>query len=615
MKNRLVNIVLSGFLSVSSLLLILTPTAHAAGDTVRIGPASGVSITGSSFTVSIDGHVNQSWFGTSSVSGKVVYPKDILTAESFNLANTSFPNTSSTVSITDSIGTISFNLSTNFFTSVNNQDVHLFSITFKSKKAGTAPVSLQNVSYSTGAAIASNASYTVNDPVPPPPPPAPSPTPTPKPTTPPKNPSTPKPTPPKQAPTPTPSPTPSPEPTPDPQVSSDNDGGLRIENIQVTATRQKNSVSWTLNMPDATSEFNYGLSKSEQKSSVSVGVDDAGSYEAQLNNLSPGTMYYFTIKASTPNGLSGSNYTGTLTTKGYPVQITIMQNNLLIPGANVSIGNRKFVADKNALVVTELSDGKFSASITPPNDTFTQNAEFTVKKLPIPDSGNVELQKFSLNITTKSESGGFTDQLGPLLLILVAAIAIIGGGVYGLLYYKRRKQEAAIASGQADADLISSTYGTSVSQIADNTPAPNIYTHANELPQPQVGLPTDPMVVPGADLPPAPMPQMQQYDMPMPPSDTPGEYVQSQQQPIPGASDPYGDVQQAYIQPQTAVETAPTINDDPGLNELSQEVNSVESMRSNTDEPSAVYDESTGELEIIHHRGNKSGPISPVPGA
>jgi hypothetical protein len=302
------------------------------------------------------------------------------------------------------------------------------------------------------------------------------------------------------------------------------------------------------------------------------------------------------------------------------------------------------------MVSTELNSGDFTASITPSGETDPKEVKFTVKKLDIPADGSPALQSFVLNISTDKTSVGYTNPLVPIILTLVGGAVVIGGGIFGFLVYKRKKEEEAILNGQADSDLLASSYGDYASKT-QHAPTPNL--SAGGMYQPQIEQTTpvadtysvpniqQQSVVPPAEYNPQtaqinpidqPVAQVTPYDtsynsaptvesIPLQPTATamvPPAAPQAYEQYIPPAP-----IEQTYTPPVTEYPVATgTSADTPSeqplvpenipeltMEEYSQAVTSVESAETtpNSDEPSAVYDEATGELSIVHHHAKPGG--------
>jgi hypothetical protein len=425
-------------------------------------------------------------------------------------------------------------------------------------------------------------------------PPPPSPTPTPKPTPKPSTTPTPKPS---TTPT-TPAPEQSVEETPAPVVESD--GGLKIEDVKIVANRQKNSVTWTINKADAVPKVTYGTTKGDLRSEATVTKQEDGSYETVFPSLKLGTLYYFTIKATTPDQLQGATYNGTLTTRGYPVQLTIQQNGVLAPGAKVKIGDRSFTANKNAIITTELGDRKYDAMISPIGSTDSLSVSFTVQKKPIPTNGSPELQSFILNASLADTAA---TQGGNLIPIIIGGASVLGIGaasMIGFILLRRRNQSQT--STTVDNDLLLANYGTAIEEYRTNTPTPNLdATATNTAP-----VETTPLV---ATPPPV------TNDMPAPVQSSPAPDTAAN---FDASTLPLPPVQE---QPQMVAPPPETPENSQITEQLSPELAAVESIEENPadtvtdnpDETSAVYDAATGELDIIHHHTQPTNQAPPAP--
>jgi hypothetical protein len=380
---------------------------------------------------------------------------------------------------------------------------------------------------------------------------------------------------------------------------------LKIENVKATTTRTGNTVSWTLNNPAAIPELIYGTSRAGTINQADISKLANGTYSVNLTDLKPGTLYYYTIKASTADNLQGASYTGVITTRGYPVQLTIEQNNLYIPGAKVRIGERTFIANENAIVSTELSDGKHTATITPADSKDSYTVDFTVAKKSIPLSGNPETQGFVLNINTVGTSSGLNAAIVPMIIGGVLAVATVIGILFGIFALKRRKDQS-VQNPSVDTEMLMASYGNSAQEYRAYTPQPNLdsqgiaptgyapeqqynppFDDANTPPPMIGGSPTSP---PNESLPAAPG-----YGTPM------AAAIPA----MPGAT--------SVVQDSTAAITTDQ-SMQPSYSEseqLSPEISQVESVQSSDgEEPSAIYDASTGELDIIHHHSSSSTPVA-----
>lgn len=593
MKSQFRHTILLGLMLVTAFVSLVPTSVFAASASAYLTPASGTAQIGSSFTISVDGQLGAYWWGggPSSADGTITFPANLLKVTSYDdTTNATFPYSHTTVD--NSGGSITFSQSTAAWTYTNaNASAHLLTITFQALASGTANVQFSSMSYSTGSAATTGGVYTI----PAPPSPTPTPTPTPKPSTTPT--ATPKP---KVSPTPSPTPTPSVEETPAP--TSNSDGGLKISDVKVTADRTTNALAWSVNNAETTQTVTYGTAKDKLSDAGSVTKLDDGTYKLTLNNLRPGTLYYYLIKAMTADGLQGATYSGTFTTRGYPVALTIQQGGLLLPGAKVTIGGRSFVADKDARIVTELPDGAITAEVIASDNSKSQSVNFVVKKVTVPVSGNPETQAFTLNIPAEATVSHSTTSLVPAIVGgSIASLALIGGGIGFLLLRKRRMETGQLLD--VDTGQLAETYGDRITRPLGNTPEPNLEAdYANPLAQstftdtPMEDQPM-PEAVPAQQAAPqvqAPLPQPQPEVAAFDPTSLP--------LPAPTEDSP----QAAPV----VADTSPPVDNEL----LGQEINQVEASEQPTsDEPSAVYDEATGELAIIHHHQGPAPAVSSPP--
>lgn len=600
MKNRLRQHFLLGLMLITALFSLVSTSVFAAGnDSTYLTPnVAGQKVqVGSNFTVDVDGHLGGYWWGggPSSTNGTITYPADLLQVASIDATtNAAFPHMTVDSS---KPGTITYKGNTNPYTYTTAwSDAHIFRIYFKALTAGIANLNITAASYDTGSGTKTGSTYTIVAP-----PPVVTPTPTPKPSTSPKPSTTPKPST-SVSPTPTPSETPSAEATTSPTTSSD--GGLSISNVAVTTTRQKNSITWTINNADAAQTFTYGMTKSDQKSEATVIKLDDNSFTVSPPNLKAGTLYYFSIKAATSDKLQGSTYGGTLTTRGYPVQLTVQQNGILAANAKVKIGERSFTANKDAIITTELADGPQTASITAANSSDSYTVEFAVEKKTIPANSDPAIQLFTLNaIAASTEPVSHTNVLGIIFGGIGATLLVIGG-VTGFLLYRRRQNLEGYESASVDTDLLNASYGTVLTDVRTQTPEPNLDTRASAVTEFTPDLPVETPVlgqeaviqpsIEGVD------PSVATYDPIAQPLEQ-QSYEQPQQYDMPAAE-------------ATAATTPPTV--EPIIDEqLSAPVTSVESIEEPpaTADPTAeqaIYHPETGELDIIHGHDTPTAPTS-----
>lgn len=489
----------------------------------------------------------------------------------------------------------------------------IFSITFKAVAAGSTTLSFASANVNDGPTTGTASSFTIRNPVCPAgqvgtyPNCAPAPVQIPKPAPKPGSVATKTPTP-SRAPVATPAPTPTVEETPAP--TSDSDGGLSVENVKTSITRQKSTVTWSMNKPDIEPKLTYGLSKSNLKTEATIRKLSDGGFEATLSDIKPGTLYHFAIKAATADQLQAANYTGTFTSKGYPIQLTIKQNGFLAPGAKVKIGERTFTANKDAIITTELGDGTFEASVTPSGSNSAYSHPIVVKKVTIPQNGEPATQSFIIDITIKDEGASLGSSILPIILGVIGLAGI--AGLIGFLLYRKKNQsdnESAI-----DSDLLASNYGSAMSDSRTQTPIPNLGAQLPTLTQPNLA-PADQTIVENqtsySDLATAPL------NEPLyPPVDTTQQDIYTQAPPGNFALDQTTQVEPANDD--TYQPLPPETQNIQQDEQLAQSVVAVESIENDVVNDTSTFEEAiyhpeTGELDIIHKTNHTQAPTSSMP--
>ena len=398
MKQTVRQRLILGLLLFAAMFSVVPSRVFAVAGTVYFDQSSGTIINGTEFTVEVRGNVPgpNTWpFYGGGTTTIVTYDPSKLQMISYNDTGGVFRSGTKNWNGTAS-GTVRYQSSIAINApGVNNQKI--ISIKFKALSPGSATLGFRSgTSVNDGPTTGTPATFTIaQESCPagkvgtPPncttPPPSPSPSPRPS-----------------SSPTPTPNPAPAasfrptptttqPAATPAPVVAeevpaptNESDGGLKIENVKITTNRQLNTVSWTLNKNDVPPKLSYGTSKNSLTQEATVTTLESGVFEAHIPDLKLGALYHFSIKAATPDQLQGATYSGTFTTRGYPVQLTIQQNGVLSPGAKIKIGERSFVANKEAIITTELGEGKYDASITTSGSSTSSPVSFNVVIKTIP---------------------------------------------------------------------------------------------------------------------------------------------------------------------------------------------------------------------------------------
>lgn len=409
---------------------------------------------------------------------------------------------------------------------------------------------------------------------------------------------------PPQTPKPLPSETPISSPLPDPieevpEPISDSEGGLKIDNVITSISRQKNIITWSLNQPDIKQTLVYGTTKSNQKNKAEIRTLTDGNYEATLTDIDPGKRYYFTIQASAQNLLKGAEYSGTFASRGYPVQLTIKQNGVLAPNATVMIGERKFTADKNATITAEFGDGSYDAIVTPSGSTESHRSSFVVKKVPIPNTGEPELQNIIVNAVIENGESSTNDD--PLPWIIGGISLLLGGtGLLCIWLYRLRKNNLQQAAVAVDTDLLMTNYGNALSNTRVQTPVPNLDVQAATIsatPEQAYSTQEIPQAITGsdsndlhskADTPPADTVADLPTDTPLTSTDTPMSV------------DGFNQLETSdWPQPQPVAEP---------ISSPATEAIPPEEHFAQANHEEAVYHPETGELDIIHTSHHDATP-------
>ena len=176
MKNHIRHSFLLGLMIITAFFSLFPTPTSAASYTTYLTPASGVTQPGYTFLISVDSSVGYAGiWGNSGVTGSLNFPANLLQVVSISSAGSPFPTRTATPNNTT--GVITFNQSANWWQGVNDQTIHLLTITFRAVTNGTANVNFGTVRYYAGypsapvsTATTSGGTYTISTPAPPPPP-------------------------------------------------------------------------------------------------------------------------------------------------------------------------------------------------------------------------------------------------------------------------------------------------------------------------------------------------------------------------------------------------------------------------------------------------------------
>jgi hypothetical protein len=391
---------------------------------------------GASFTVDIQAYGDAA--PATSAYGNLTYPSNMVRVDRISLDGSAY----GAPAVKDlKNGLIEFSASGGTGTS---GFAKIFAVTFVATGAGTNAINFSGDSRVNNSATAyTELKFTVTNPAPT------TPT-TPKPSTSVKPSVAPVPIP-STTPLPTPTPTPSPEDTP--QITPD-PGGV-VNNVTVTPSYTSATISWKVNAAQPKSTFQYGNQSSSLDQKADVTLSQSGEFTATVSALTPGKRYYFAIDGSGSDGKNGT-YSGTIITSGFPVTITVTENNQPAKNAQVKIGTTTRTASSNGKLSIGLAAGTYNATIT----TATASLSVTnlvVEAKSIPANGAapaVQTYTYNLNSSPLEQGPGASTSILTFVGILIAGTVFLGFGFVGFMAYRRRKFEAGGTAGTSSGTTV-----------------------------------------------------------------------------------------------------------------------------------------------------------------
>lgn len=255
---------------------------------------------------------------------------------------------------------------------------------------------------------------------------------------------------------PAPAPAAAPKDTTPPTISS------KIVVQEITATTAV--VTWTTSEP-ATSEVNYGPSKSYGIAAVDANAVTNHKVTLTSPLIAPGTKYHLMVKSVDSSGNAVSSADSTFITIGATLEAKVIsQTNKPVSGAKVTFGEVSATTDKNgkATFKENLPLGKLTGVVTYKN----KQAPATVQLDTLLDkNGKANTATFKIDVSS---------DLWLKIVILILALALIGA-----LLYRRKNRRLGGPSGGAGAGT-----GAGVAQ----SPPANFTTGLKSLPKRLKGL-------------------------------------------------------------------------------------------------------------------------------
>lgn len=413
----------------------------AAGDQLMITTDSTYEMsTGTTFTVGVKAFISSTASPQTAI-GNVKYPTSQLRFISAQPGGSGFGNPAVSP---PSGGLINFNASR---ASTGKGIVKIFDITFQAIGAGTAIVEFtgdslvnqQQTTYKSAVLRITN--------------------PTPNPST---APATPKPTPsvaPSVSPVPVSptTPTPSNEPDSDTFVPILDPNGV-VTNVNIDPDYTKGLITWKVTASNPKSVVMYGIKSSDLNQQAVVTQTPDGTFSSTINGLNPGERYYFTITGSGDGNKNGT-YSSTLTTNGFPVRITVTENDIAAKSAQIRINNLNKITDADGKTTIGLAEGEYKGKIT----TSTASLDITVKveKKPIPDDGSsppAQAVSFNLSSSPLEQGPGSGQAILTFVGVLIAGTALMGVGFVGFMAYRRRQFETQHGNNPSTTVIIDDGY-------------------------------------------------------------------------------------------------------------------------------------------------------------
>lgn len=444
MHNILHSLLVKAFRTSVALCLIvgLMPSNFAFADANKlyITPTSSQMNLNTTFTINVRTYADTDQT-SGSAKGTLTYPTGQLSVTDVSVSGSGY----GLPTVTQGPGTIAFNAARSPAPSGTAQ---LFSVTFKAIGAGTAVVGFMNTSsVNNSTTTYSGGSYTIISPNPPV---TVAPSSSPKPS------SSPQPSPIiiNSSPSPSSSPMPTDASSKDDSAQAVPDPTGLIDNVMVDALYSTGTVSWKVNTDNPTTVLTYGQSSSQLDRQAKVTKKSDGSFVATITDLVPGLRYSFTISASGA-AAKNSTYSGTLLTRGFPVALTITENNQLVQSGQVKIGSLTSQITTAGKLTIGLAAGSYTGTII--TDTATLTINLTVATKPIPSDGTPpEAQSFAFNLSSsglqQTTSSGLN--LFTFIGVLFGGTVILAIGFVGFMAYRRRRFESEGSSTYSSAPTV-----------------------------------------------------------------------------------------------------------------------------------------------------------------
>lgn len=214
-----------------------------------------------------------------------------------------------------------------------------------------------------------------------------------------------------------------------------------IDSVTIDPQYTSSTITWKVNADSPAVRIDYGLSSAKLEKSTVVDNKGDRAYSASLADLNPGVRYYFTITAS-GGDKTNSTYSGVLITRGYPVTLTVNENNQPVETAQIKIGNQTYTVGSTGKKTIGLAAGRYSITVTTNSASLVKEIVVLAKTIP-KDGSSPENQNFDFSLSSSLLSGvpGSSQSVLGFIAVMIVGAVIIGLIVAFIIAYRRRKFE------------------------------------------------------------------------------------------------------------------------------------------------------------------------------
>jgi len=250
---------------------------------------------------------------------------------------------------------------------------------------------------------------------------------------------------PSPSPSPKPSPKPSPTPTPTKDTTPPTITAVSVHDITASSV----TITWTTSEA-ATSEVDYGLSKTYDLSSVDSKLVTSHSVTLNSKLIVSGTTYHFAVKSADAAGNVATGTDNTFTTKGVSLQVTVLDEKTGNPiaGATVSYNGQSVTTDSQGqATLTNLPSTKIALTVTVSGKATSETVQVA--------NDTSKLQNASFKVAVPASQIPWT------LIAIPAVIIVVGAALFAIV--RSRTNNSLGSNGGAGGSPVvvtSDNYGT-----------------------------------------------------------------------------------------------------------------------------------------------------------